>query len=845
MKQKWIKYGVVTLAASSLLLQNGLLPAAPVAAAAAPVSISNQIVKLSASSYLNIREAHFLMQEKGKVLAFSVAITNNGSSEINLIDYWLRVKTKSGKTFKTTLTEGDKTKTTVAPKTTQYITYYTVVDNQTTINDLSFEVVKWDFSQANYERRLGVIKYPANTTDRIAAFQGSVMLYNSNKIKGAIKQSFITKDANSAYLTINFLLENVGQQAVDLSKMNFFVQTDSFSVYNVDASGLDQVSIQPKERKIVTLHATVPLVVAGKPLSFVVALNDEASKVTLPSGVFNLPSVKPAAAVEFGQKRAVYMDGTPINTQVGTVLLTQGTDKNQVEFNFTLNNIGTTSIANPSLDYFLMTPSGISYPLTYTKEENSTLLPNIEKVISLTGDIPTTVKPETGQLVVKTTATDKAKSYIIGNYKMQKSTPQVGGLNSAFKYNDYSVKLVSIQRSPIEDNDMLVANLAITNQTQITKQVPALGGYFLVNGVKVGTEQKIVGLDDAVTIAPGASYNAIVYAQIPYTTAIDTITFVSTETIQDKAGKTLYQFSGQKLSDIPTKSTDASYDIMSIGKRSSIKIARTAIFTGDSKDTFYAELEAINNENRAALVAKLGAYIVDKNGIVVPVQFAEIKDKLSPTGKALVSAWAPVSKQFDKTAYQLIVGQALSNSTGGSTGTSTGETPSDGGGTTDTSSILVNPVSYSLNNQNTVPTKSDFTDIQFAGFNLTLHHIIASLNVSGQFSVEGLKMAMDYSLAKDTQYELITGDHKLMFEFVNKDNRQVTYTKQFGLLTAGTNEELLKEGESAPLEFTIADTAIQSKINQYQNYTLNIYDVFQNSKLLVASRDLQWFSVSN
>ena len=217
------------------------------------------------------------------------------------------------------------------------------------------------------------------------------MLYNSNKIKGAIKQSFMTKDANSAYLTINFLLENVGQQAADLSKMNFFVQTDSLSVYNVNASGLDQVSIQPKERKIVTLHATIPLVVAGKPLSFVVALNDDASKVTLPSGVFMLPAVKPTAAVEFGHKRAVYMDGTPINTEVGSVLLTQGTDKNQVDFDFTLNNIGTASIASPGLDYFFMTPSGISYPLTFTKEENGTLLPGIDKVVSLTGEIPTTV----------------------------------------------------------------------------------------------------------------------------------------------------------------------------------------------------------------------------------------------------------------------------------------------------------------------------------------------------------------------------------------------------------------------------------------------------------------------
>ena len=141
-----------------------------------------------------------------------------------------------------------------------------------------------------------------------------------------------------------------------------------------------------------------------------------------------------------------------------------------------------------------------------------------------------------------------------------------------------------------------------------------------------------------------------------------------------------------------------------------------------------------------------------------------------------------------------------------------------------------------MSNLNTTPTKSDFTDIQFAGFNLDLHHIIASLNVTGEFSVEGLKMAMDYSLAKDPQYDLITGDHKLMIELINNDSKKVTYTKQYGLLTAGTNEELLKEGENVSLEFTVADRDIQSKMDKYENYTMNVYDVFQNSKLLVASR---------
>ncbi|MBW7452697.1 hypothetical protein ACFOLF_19570 [Paenibacillus sepulcri] len=853
MNSKWIKYGVVTLTASSLLTPNLILPAASVAAAAQS-AISSKIVKLTGSSYLNIRDAHFLMQEKGKVLAFSVAITNNGSTQLDLIDYWLRVKTKSGKSFKSTITEADKTKTTVAPKSTQYLTYYTVVDNQTKISDLTFEVVKWDFSVANYERRLGMIQYPANTTDQIPAFKDTVMLYNNNKIRSAIKQSYITKDANNAYLTINFLLENVGLQSADLSKMNFFIQTDSMSVYNVSSS-LEGASIQPKERKIVTLHATLPLVVADKPLSFIASLNDDVSKVQLPSGVFALPATKAAAVTPAGATRMFYMDGTPINTKTGSAFLTQGSDKNQVSIDYTLTNTGTASIANPNLDYFLVTSSGTSYPLTFTKEENGVLLPKIDKVVTLTGEIPSTIKPESSQLLVKTTATEKEKSYIIGSYYL-KSTSQQGSLQSSFAYNDYTVKLDSVARSPLEDNDVLMANLTITNNSDVSKQVPSLSGYFMVNGVKIGTEQKAVGLDESVTIAPGASYEEVVYSEIPYTTAIDKITFVSTEPVQDKEGKQLYQFSGQTLSETPIRNIDVPYDVTSVGKRASVKVTRSAVFAGEQKNNFYVELEAVNKETRAALIANLGGYIQDKNGVIVPVQFAEVKEKLSPNGKALVSAWAQVSKNFDTTSYQFIIGQSLvapndtgsppdtGGGTGGGAGTGAG-TGGTGTGTPTQIPVIVKPVSYTLNGTDAQGTKQGLTGITFGGYTLDIHHVNAYLNVAGEYDVQGLKMMFDYNLSKDKQYDYIAGDHKLMFEFVNKDTLKTTYSKQYALGTAGTDEELLKEAaESTPLTIIFTDKDIQANVQKYEDYTLNVYDVFQNTKLLIATKDLKWFTPS-
>jgi len=836
--RNWLKYGVITLTAASLLLPGTALNVKPVSAAAGTASLSGKAISLNGASYLTVRDAHFLMQDKGKVLAFSVAITNNGSSTLDLMDYWLRVKTKSGKSFKSTIIEADKSKTTVPAKSSQYITYYAVVDQQTQLKDLAFQVVKWDFSAPNYERELGTIQYPINVTDRVAPFAGATLLYNNGKVKGAVKQTFITKDANSAYLTVNFLLENVGLQAMDLSKMNFYVQTESMSVYTVTPSGLDQTLLQPKERRIVTMNATIPLVVASKPLTFVLAQNDEASKVQLPIGVFTLPPTKAAPTTPVGQSRMIYMSGSPVNTASGQAFLTQGSDKSDVALSFDLTNTGTTSIPMPGLDFFIVTPNGTSYPLTYTKEENSNLLPNIKKSLALTGSIPSGIKLETSQLLVKSTATEKEKSYILGSYNLQPPTSQQGSVGSSFKYNDYDIKLNSVERAPFEDNDMLVANLRVTNKGSVTKQVPVLSGYFMVNGVKIGTEQKAVALDGSITIAPGASFEYVVYTEIPYTTTIDKITFVSTEPVQDKPGKQLYQFSGQKLGEMKLNASTDAYEIANIGKKASIKVLRTGVYSGQLKNNFYGEFEFVNKETRAAFLSKIGGYIQDKNGVIVPVKFSEVKEKITPGGKVLVSAWASISTNFDASNYKLILGQALTEA---QAPTGTEGNPGNGAGGTKT--VVVKPVYYALTSVNQ-PAKKELTDINFAGYKLDLNKIKTALNITDQFSVTGLRMTLDYSLNKDKQYESVAGDHKLLFEFVNEDKGKATVTAEYSITTAGENEKLLKEATNAPLTIIFNDPEIQSKIEAYDKYTLNVYDVYQNAKLLLASKELKWFTAS-
>ncbi|SDS98000.1 hypothetical protein SAMN05444162_2758 [Paenibacillaceae bacterium GAS479] len=850
MKHKWLKASLVSMTALSLLASAATVyPISTSSAAAAQKTLAGQVVSLKGTGSVRVTNAQFLMQESGKVLAFTVAYTNNKSTSLDLSDYMVRLKTKTGRVFKTQTTEADKLKTTVSSKSTQYITYYATVDNATSLDALQFQIVTWDFSASNYERTLGVISVPSGTSNQVAAFKGYTMMYNNNKLKGAVKQASMTKDQSNAYVTIQFLLENQSLQSIDLSKMTFNLQTQNMSSYTVTTTDLATSSIQPKERKIITLRSTIPLTVANKPLNLVISQNDETAKVKLAAGTFKLPATMTSAAVGAGKAQTVYLSGNSVKTSAGQAFLTSGAESNSLAMEFSLTNTGVSAVSGPNLEYYFRSKSGAMYPLTYTKEENGSLLPNIEKKVALSGSLPTSLSLDSSQLVVKTAATEKEASYVLSVYNLQSST-QSGGVGAAFKYGDYSVKLNSVQRFPQSNNDVLVANLSISNQGTNSKSVPPLSGYFMINGVKVGIENKLSGMDQSVTIGTGQSYDAVVYSEIPYSTAIDEITFVLTEPLEEnKPGKQLYQFKSQNLSPIRSTSSIEPYLITNAGRKATVNMVRSGIFEGDTSNTFYAEFSVTNDESRANAIAALGGYIQDKNDTVVPVKFTEVKERITANGKVLVSAWANISKRFDASQpYEFVLGQAVSTKPNPDSGNNPNGQSGSGneGALEETKSILVKPISYQLASKGIEEAQSSLKEIKFGGYTLDLQRVKAYLNVEGIYDVKGLSISADYTLTRDEQYEAIAGDHKVLFEFVNGDSMQTKYSKQYAIGTAGKDEEVLKEtaGVNNQIVLNMDDASIQRKLNKYEGYTLNIYDVFQNSKLLVASVPLKWFEES-
>ncbi|MFC4777834.1 hypothetical protein ACFO9Q_13630 [Paenibacillus sp. GCM10023252] len=843
MKQNWMRVSVATLATCALLAQGGLqsFPMQHSNVTHAATSIANQVIKLSSSATLTVRDGNMLMQDAGKVFAYTITITNNGSTEINMRDYFVRLKSKSGKKYTSTVIEADKTKGRISPKTTQNMTYYAVVDNAAKLSDLTFDIIKWDFNASNYERKLGTISYPSGSTDKVTAYQAKTFLYNNTNIKGSLKQYTVNKDNNNLYVTMNILLENAGLKSVDLTNMKFYGQADTLAVYNVNNTSLSGVVVQPKEKKVVTISATFPLSMAGKPFSLIAAVTNEATvKSEVPAGVFAMPLITPSAAVVHGVKRAIYMNGESVNTNIGLATLSDNEESQNVELDYTLENTGGSSIAMPEFNFTLITSSGVSYPLAYNKEQSgTTLLPKLKKSISLTGQIPEAIKLDTAKLIVRAGVTEKDKGYVIGTYQM-KQTSNSGNSSNSFIYStSYNIKLNSIERLPMEDNDVIVADLSVLNISKESKKAPKLSGYFIINGVRLDSEHQKVLLDNSVNIEPNANYNLAVYAPVPYTTDIKTISFVVTDqpAATTDPAKKLYQYAGQSVNSISSRNLTQPYHINSLGKRAEISVIKSNFYVTGKTTYFYSEYEVTNKEARAALLASLGGYLEDSKSITVPLQFTDIKEKIMPNGKVLITAWSKVSKYFDRKDFKLIIGQSVTSGTAGP------NPPTEGSPQTPEQKVIVKPVAYKYKNLESSAALKELLNIPIAGNILSFKRVQAYLNVTGDFNVSGLRINLNYDYLRDEKYDYVAGDHQLQIEFVDQGTNKTTYSKTFALKANDTNTPVLNEAVDQSLTIDFEDSAIQTKVQNYENYVMNIYDVFQGAKVLVATKQLRWFYV--
>lgn len=825
-------FRIITLALGIILI----IPQVPASVTAATYVKTNIIspVTLTGKSYMGLKEAQILSTDKGNVFTFTVSVFNRDQKELQLIDYWTKVKTKTGNTYTARLISTDKSKTKIAPQSSENLTFYANVGTSVKLSDLIIDVIKWDFSTPNYERLKGSYKFSANYSSVTPIKKNKVVLLNNTKLSTSVDSMSVTKDGNYYAVDIAYSIENIGYRNVTLPEYEISLKTNTGVIYPIQTDELKDLSVQPRDKQQVHLKASIPIKNSLKQMQMLITLLEQTDKINLPIATYWVPDAMSNMLTELNQKRKVTLTNTTLLTQASKVFVNQTDQQQNVTVYFNIENSGLKATVLPAYEFIIQTNSGLQYPLTSNATENLTLNPKSSKQLQLSGSIAKSVNLNNAVLLLKSPKSDKNINYLIAGYKLPKSSLNEVGLGNELVYESkerkYSFAMKSIQRLPSGNDDTIAAEIRLTNKDAKSLSLPLLSGYFVIDGVKIDeSKTKIYKMDQVLELGTNNNASLIVYAKIPYTTNGTKYKLVLFEKENEQAttGNLIGQFTSNGITDYTVVKKGESLIVDTIGKRASYKVQGSKVYDGKTTDLFYVNIVVENLEKRSSAINKLGGYLKLENNEMLPITLSNYKTQISPYGKVLISAWATIPKGL-KGNPKLILGTGIAGIEG-----------------TENLDTIVNATAYETSVINDETINSTLNNISVEPYNLSMYKIYSTFSVSNM-TVDGLKLDFVYDLEKKKEYEGIAENHQLMIEIVDQGFSKATFSKKItlGKVDDGNNQTYLEEGKELTKSIVITDPEIINKVQNTDRYQINIYDVFQDNKTLVASKILGWYTLN-
>jgi hypothetical protein len=661
-----------------------------------PVSLGT--VKLKDNVSVQITNLIALPSGTNQMVGLTVKMINNSNSEINFMDYWVNVYTKSG--TKITLQLVDSSVNKIPAKTTIDINFIGTLGNNIKVTDLVIKVIKWDFSVSSYEKVLGQITVPQRYTVVTPAGSG---------------RSVVTGDVSA---------------------------------------------------------------------SFVI------SKAVI------------------GKSESYY----------------------RPDITIAIRNDGNRTITLPDYQLYILTSNNLMYPLTAKNLKGTSLDPLIEKEFQLTANIPIKVDPSNWKLAVVNNLNEGKDKQPVAIFELPKAQVSTGDeLGKYYTFSNsngiYNIRLDSLNRLPIEDDDLIIANLTLANKGNKALVVPSLIGTYTFNE---SIEKSATGMNNAklISLQPGATASLQLVTKVPYTFDISKLYLtVQQKDSNDSSGETTdlveFSYSGQfKGVDRVTASTG--FAITDVGYRSDVKLKNLKLYDGENADIIASELVVTNNEKRQAAIQAFAGYFEKSDGTIYPATFSSVTDKINPGGKALIYVTASVPKEIDMNDVSLVVGKAITETTG--TDQTTKETVI---GYTSPYSFILPAITQAQAGMQNI----DLTPFQFS---------VTKIGTEMRYQEKQMILHLDYKLTQDLLTKASTKDHKIVVEILDSTRNQ-KFVKELSLPGSTSNSEdaaLAIGNNSLKITWTSDELALLHTLKDYQ---FNVYYQIESGyRTLVATEEIPW-----
>ncbi|SFL83019.1 hypothetical protein SAMN03159341_110139 [Paenibacillus sp. 1_12] len=665
-------------------------------------SLQLPAVAIGSNSSIQLKSAAVVPTDGGRMLFFTMTVTNAGSGKLSFLDYWVKVISISGAEFKADLVTQDKLKKEIPAGQQVEFSFYAPVNDSVQLYELGFRITKWDYSSADLEKTVGDIRFP----DAAEALWAPVS----------------------------------GGKTVQLSAMPVELDVTAWSALAGDSY------MSPK----LTLRLT---------------------------------------------------------------------------------NKGKTTIRINGYQYALRTSSGAMYPLDIVlNADKQSLQPDVPLELQLRANqLPLSAGTDSWDLVMTqpfALTTDTKISFPIASLRIStdpKALPELGGVVSYTNTDGtYSLKAEKIGRLPWEDQDILSAEVSLTHNQSVALPFPELKAYFeLDGGSKV--DAKVIKLDRSVGVPPSEPVHVKLVAKIPYTYPFSSVKLVVQEKKSETATEEIAQFQLPELMiSMPLLTFGQTQSITGAGRATSFSPREINTYTDGASNLFEVQVEVSNLEKRSNIIPKLTAFFKTANDDLYPTKIREVKQKLNPQGKALLSFSTKLPKDLDVQSLRLVIGESI--------------TEQRLSGTDDKAEAYINAVQMELPLENTTVSPI-LKELVFYPYTISLS------NINTWLDRNTLRINFKYKLTKDSFYETSTEGSKLIIQFVDS-NGKVNIDEVFYLETAPEEEDKrLKLGEF-DYRITKQDDSLIFKIESLKKYKMNIYHEFQGKRKLLGSQTMDWFGTT-
>lgn len=788
-------------------------------------------VGLPGGNSIELKQASVMASDEGNLASFTLTIHNNGNNEIQFIDYWLRLLNRNGTSFTVQVLPRDKDKNRVAPHSALDINMYAKVSADTSLNDLIFRIVEWDFGAPNYERSLGDIAIPADYSAVTPSGSARVLSIGGVDVKMAATQMDTGKNSEYYMPKIRFQMENVGVKTATLPAYQFALRTQEGLLYPLQVKGLEENnrSLFPRFTKELELTGKLPVSVGSEGWQLVVTDQQDmgnSAKLNLPVAFFNLPdpsSIGDSSVTPVDESKTFDVGASSLETKIGQVTRTKRDASYSVALTLSLKNTGTSSINVPAYRFAIQTDEGLTYPAKADGLKDMVVDPLFQKEVQLTAILPSSVNPQGWKLILLPAAASDGgitSDEPIAVYRLTDTAAEQGGIGKGYNFatddGTYLATLNSIQRLPWEDQDIVSANLTIANKGTSSLPLPKFTGYFLLDGT-VKVPATAIVKDSVISIKPkDGSVSVQLYGKIPYTNEYSDIKLVLQQKDGETAAEDLLEFqSNAAVSPIPTVLFGNAFKVEGAGRQASISVRDIVRYEAEDADMYSIRLKVQNLEKRYTSVGGYVAYIKTADDTVYPAEIVEMKNKISPSGMAILNVKAFMPRAQNTGDLKLILGAGVTD----------GKLSAD-----KAPDAYMDAVALKLP-VDSLAVKAAPKDLDLYPYGLSITNAnIKSIN-------ERLALRFKYKFFKNQLAEANMEGHRVIVEVEDKSNH-FKISKSFTInKDGGTDNLALGENEFVLEGPDIADWTV--KVNKF---TLRVYDELEGYKKLLSETEVDYMS---